>query len=318
MELVNAKCPNCKAEIQVNKDLEKTICQYCGETVSIKEALELADVKETGIKVDGVKSDSKKFEEVEKYFKLKEYANAKKTLDKIIANDEFNIEANCKWIYSVIMFYNMNETTFGDYDIAGENTDKWRYILKIYDKYKRLTVIDEKNEREQYIKEFSNTLEALNKYVSNFKSTEDVRKQLSEKLAKASHQYCKTDRLLFGENYSDSTEYRVTKVLNIISKNFGINKIEEWFWYNVPGARKNRYLIPYFKFEICNYGFFLRYFKPEKDRFGYTLEINDYRNPSEYWKYFKWGKEIKNIQDIERIVNSCESELTKKGLFKLF
>ena len=36
MELVNAKCPNCKAEIQVNKDLEKAICQYCGETVSIK------------------------------------------------------------------------------------------------------------------------------------------------------------------------------------------------------------------------------------------------------------------------------------------
>ena len=43
------------------------------------------------VQVDGLKSDKKKFEEVEKYFKLKEYGNAKRTLDQIIANDEFKL-----------------------------------------------------------------------------------------------------------------------------------------------------------------------------------------------------------------------------------
>lgn len=39
------------------------------------------------VQVDGLKSDKKKFEKVEKYFKLKEYDNAKRTLNQIIAND---------------------------------------------------------------------------------------------------------------------------------------------------------------------------------------------------------------------------------------
>ncbi len=40
MKLVPAKCPSCWADIEVNKDLEKTICQYCGTTVLIDDAVQ--------------------------------------------------------------------------------------------------------------------------------------------------------------------------------------------------------------------------------------------------------------------------------------
>ena len=79
MKLEPVKCPNCEETIEVNKELEKAICQYCGNTILIKEAVQnLKSESVEKVEVDGVKSDRKKFEEVEKYFKLKEYANAKK------------------------------------------------------------------------------------------------------------------------------------------------------------------------------------------------------------------------------------------------
>ena len=64
MTLEPAKCPSCGANIEVNKDLEKTICQYCGTTVLIKDAIQKYQVELTGsVQVDGLKSDKKKFEE---------------------------------------------------------------------------------------------------------------------------------------------------------------------------------------------------------------------------------------------------------------
>ena len=34
MKLTAVKCPNCKADIEINENLEKTICQYCGSRIS--------------------------------------------------------------------------------------------------------------------------------------------------------------------------------------------------------------------------------------------------------------------------------------------
>ena len=326
MELVNAKCPNCKAEIQVNKDLEKTICQYCGETVSIKEALELADAKETGIKVDGVKSDSKKFEEVEKYFKLKEYANAKKTLDKIIANDEFNIEANCKWIYSIIMYYNWDENSFSDYDIMGKDMNEWKFITQIYNKYKRLAVIDEENEREQYLKEINNTLKALNECVEKYNETTEKRKKLSNELKQAFYTFSQNHKSRSGLDY-------IQRDLNpILQKHFdtGIGYICD---FGLQGIVKDTYVLlniasPYI--DIYLHGFFLLY---KRRDLAYNTDFNakDYRNPETHWEYYEIPN-MKNYEDLEQCVKNCIDELTgkkkitkdsnkdntKKGLFKWF
>lgn len=39
MKLTPAKCPSCGANIEVNETLKNTICQYCGTTVLIEEAI---------------------------------------------------------------------------------------------------------------------------------------------------------------------------------------------------------------------------------------------------------------------------------------
>lgn len=39
MKLTVAKCPSCNANIEVNENLEKAICQYCGSTILIESAI---------------------------------------------------------------------------------------------------------------------------------------------------------------------------------------------------------------------------------------------------------------------------------------
>lgn len=116
------------------------------------------------VQVDGLKSDKKKFEEVEKYFKLKEYGNAKRTLDQIIANDEFNIEANCKWIYAVIKLFNITEDDLKNKNIIGEKPEDWQYIKQILAKLERLTITVNNNERDIYLKDFYSLLDVMKKH----------------------------------------------------------------------------------------------------------------------------------------------------------
>ena len=186
MTLEPAKCPSCGANIEVNKDLEKTICQYCGTTVLIKDAIQKYQVELTGsVQVDGLKSDKKKFEEVEKYFKLKEYGNAKRTLDQIIANDEFNIEANCKWIYAVIKYFDITEETFDKVDILAENREMWEYVRYIITRFERISVIDEDNERDIYLKDLYNILDVMKKYMQEEDETKAKREELAKNLSDA-------------------------------------------------------------------------------------------------------------------------------------
>lgn len=178
--------PSCGANIEVNKNLEKTICQYCGTTVLIKDAIQKYKIELTGsVQVDGLKSDKKKFEEVEKYFKLKEYGNAKRTLDQIIANDEFNIEANCKWIYAVIKYFDITEKTFDKVDILAENREIWEYVSYILTRFERISVIDEDNERDIYLKDLYNILDVMKKYMQEEDETKAKREELAKNLSDA-------------------------------------------------------------------------------------------------------------------------------------
>ena len=137
------------------------------------------------VQVDGLKSDKKKFEEVEKYFKLKEYGNAKRTLDQIIANDEFNIEANCKWIYAVIKYFDITEETFDKVDILAENREMWEYVRYIITRFERISVIDEDNERDIYLKDLYNILDVMKKYMQEEDETKAKREELAKNLSDA-------------------------------------------------------------------------------------------------------------------------------------
>ena len=39
MRLTSAKCPNCGADIKVNKEEEKTVCKYCKSEILVEDAI---------------------------------------------------------------------------------------------------------------------------------------------------------------------------------------------------------------------------------------------------------------------------------------
>ena len=41
MKLIKLKCPNCNADVEVNKDLERATCNYCGASFIIEDEKEI-------------------------------------------------------------------------------------------------------------------------------------------------------------------------------------------------------------------------------------------------------------------------------------
>ena len=54
MELINLKCPQCGANLQVNGSLSQVFCNYCGAKISIPKPLGLVaeDAKELGFQFE--------------------------------------------------------------------------------------------------------------------------------------------------------------------------------------------------------------------------------------------------------------------------
>ena len=94
VELKNAKCPNCGASLQVNEKLNKTICQFCGSEVIIKEAIERYKVELSGkIEVDGIQGRNTKIDLAKKHIEIEEYLDAINILYKIVEENKFDVEA---------------------------------------------------------------------------------------------------------------------------------------------------------------------------------------------------------------------------------
>lgn len=77
MKLIPAKCPSCGANIEVNKDLEKAICQYCGTTILIQDAVEKYKIEFSGeVKVDGIEGKNELLKNAETLGELGKYNEA--------------------------------------------------------------------------------------------------------------------------------------------------------------------------------------------------------------------------------------------------
>lgn len=48
MSIINVKCPNCGASIQLDSDREEGFCSYCGSKVKIKEAISKVNIDKSG------------------------------------------------------------------------------------------------------------------------------------------------------------------------------------------------------------------------------------------------------------------------------
>ena len=80
MRLTSAKCPNCGVDIKVNKDEEKTVCEYCNSEVLIEDAIaKLKVVVEGEVELKGVPK-------LESYLKLGDRAYKDGKFDEAYAN----------------------------------------------------------------------------------------------------------------------------------------------------------------------------------------------------------------------------------------
>ena len=70
MKLVAAKCPNCRANIDVDKNSDKTVCEYCGSKIIVEEAIATYKLEISGnVEVSNATSFSKLLKLAERLLK---------------------------------------------------------------------------------------------------------------------------------------------------------------------------------------------------------------------------------------------------------
>lgn len=99
-----AKCPCCGADIQVESELEKTFCAYCGSQIISKAAVAFGRVEIVGsVEVKGIKTTDKEIEELETLYVLGEYKRAFNSLANFLdknASDWRGWWCLAKWVYA--------------------------------------------------------------------------------------------------------------------------------------------------------------------------------------------------------------------------
>lgn len=198
IKLKAAKCPNCGADIEVNDKLEKTICQFCGSTILIQEAIENYKVEVAGkVEVEGIKGRGDKLSQAKKHMALEEYDRAKKILLGIIVDDQFDTEAYIDLVKCDIGL--LNQQKFNENIARHNNVNGWELIDEIYKFNERIKKIDEekiadglledvKEDLEKYLKIRQDEKEkdkSLNKIVNKLNNYLQQTKRISSSCASA-------------------------------------------------------------------------------------------------------------------------------------
>lgn len=181
IKLQAAKCPQCGADIEVNPNLEKTICQYCGTTILIQEAVQKVKVEHTGtIKVEGIKNRDDYFKQAKKHIKVEEYEKALGLLNIIVNDDKFDIEAYCEMIRCYVGIIKRDKL---DLNVSRYNRDEdaqraLDYVVATFNVNDRLIKIDENNEREKYLGDLQKDIDSFKKLDEEHEKTEERRKEI--------------------------------------------------------------------------------------------------------------------------------------------
>lgn len=190
MKLTPAKCPSCGAAIEVNPKLEKTICQYCGTTVFVEEAVQKLKVELSGkVEVEGIKTDKKRLEEAKKHMRLKEYDSARRLLEEILQNDHFHIEAKCEWIRAMLLGNQLTKGCISPASIRLDEEEKWRLIEQILSEFDKMVELDEEKEYQKYLTDELPVLDYLRQEDNRLKENENTCRQLSEQLNQSIRSY---------------------------------------------------------------------------------------------------------------------------------
>ena len=164
MKLTAAKCPNCGANLEVDRNEEVTTCKYCNSDIIIEDAVAKYKLELSGkVKVSGIKDNDDRLKDAKNYLKLKEYQNANVVIDTIIELDPFNIEAFILRIKSYLGYFGelYDEDDFEtDCDL---NMQFWSDVKLILDTFDRLKSIDEKAKYKKKLKDEIKQIEKLEK-----------------------------------------------------------------------------------------------------------------------------------------------------------
>lgn len=212
VKLKDAKCPNCGANIEVNDELEKTICQYCGSTVIIEEAIEKYKVELSGkVEVEGIKGRKDKLIQAQKHMSLAEYDLAKRILLEIIADDKFDTEA---YIELVKVDIELIEKMNFDKNVSRyKNARGWRLVDEIYDYYERIKKIDDDNIVDKQLADYKEKLD----YYCNVKAEEINAEKSMDGLVKKLNEYLEQVRRISPDCASVWVNEIVGKRFSVVS-----------------------------------------------------------------------------------------------------
>lgn len=172
MKLVPAKCPSCGANIEVNEDLKNAICQYCGTTILIEDAVEKYKVEILGeVKVDGIEGKSELLKNAETLGSIGKYTESiqkyKIYFDKypddykgylsylrMIITDEF-IKYKPEYLMTILMF----------------EQNEYKYFLRFAPKDK---IEEYKKELYEFCKKHDEKLKCLSPVTLFMSGTDDV------------------------------------------------------------------------------------------------------------------------------------------------
>lgn len=94
IKLTPAKCPSCGANIEVDRNLDKTTCQYCRTTIMIEEAVEKYKIEISGrVEVDGIATVNASLIRANQLMQDKEYDKANTLFKQVLSTDPTNAEA---------------------------------------------------------------------------------------------------------------------------------------------------------------------------------------------------------------------------------
>lgn len=164
IKLTSGKCPSCGADIQVNAELKNTICQYCGTTVLIEEAIEKYKVELSGrIEVEGINSNKKKIENAKKHMAIGEYKSAEQLFNQVNENDSFNVESQSLWIKNAILMTGLKVDYFKKNFAREDNKTICNSVQMLLKHFDRLQKFDTEKEYEKYLSDELSILEYLKK-----------------------------------------------------------------------------------------------------------------------------------------------------------
>lgn len=188
IKLRDAKCPNCGANIQVNDQLENTICQYCGSQVIIEEAIEKYKLEISGkVEVEGIKGRTSKLSQARKHMAIEEYAEAKNILMELINEDQFDVEAYIELIK--IDIETMKKRDFDEKSSEQTDYESWRIIKEIVSYYDRIKKIDDNNIVDNGLRDY---MDNINYYKNLISKTEEEDKILNELVGRLNDYLFKT------------------------------------------------------------------------------------------------------------------------------